>query len=653
MSSRSNTPRQKYAGFDQEQEVDNDDYYDDDGNFGGEEYPDDGDEGDGDGDGDEGEGDGDGDGDGDDNMNDDAADADATETPAAATPADTADATDNADSTLNAPSTPTADLPVKRGRGRPRGRPRGSGRGASTPRGAPAGRPRGRGRGRGRAAARNKDRAKGVGRFGNRRRDEDGTEEINFGFIPPEKPAPRILRSIGGNDYWYTEDELEIDDDVRGDQKIDIHGNLLGGRSYKMPTFTSSLRHDREKVYMLSIDAARGAGYKDSLYMFRRNLLLVKLTLEPEEKERLILENKLAANSRSRSVTIVAARNVFKLFGAKVLVNGRHVQDDYYEDKARRFCSDRRIEPGTICTVEEEGQFDDMDLIAAGLANPGPNFGTKFLSRAVGGWATDIGAALFSPATTYATKRTLLGHNITPENWMAVFAREVQTMNVEIAYLKRLRMEEAHGMLVRAEGVGVKKNKKQGKKEGEEGVSGSGSGSGSAMEGVEMSTGTASVAAPSPLAQDVGTTTPGTPASSSLNAPHTSQSQPPVSYRPRAPPPSKKKKDRLVIPVDPKYQDVMARDLGRLDLYTNTPHRSVTHQSTTAHWEKVSAGPEVEGLDRHKQYIGGSKLGTQGFSLASISWELDGSTLRSEVDRRENVSSRAVNPSVLDLDVTY
>ena len=79
MSSRSNTPRQKYAGFDQEQEVDNDDYYDDDGNFGGEEYPDDGDDGDGDGD----EGDGDGDGDGDDNMNDDAAYADATETPAA------------------------------------------------------------------------------------------------------------------------------------------------------------------------------------------------------------------------------------------------------------------------------------------------------------------------------------------------------------------------------------------------------------------------------------------------------------------------------------------------------------------------------------------------------------------------------------------
>ena len=112
------------------------------------------------------------------------------------------------------------------------------------------------------------------------------------GYIPPEQPAPRVLRTIGGGQYYYCEDELEIDEDIRGNQKIDEHGNLLGGRMYKMPTFTSSLRHDREKVYMLSIDAARGAGFKDSLYMFRRNLLLVKLTLEQEEKEKLIAEGK-------------------------------------------------------------------------------------------------------------------------------------------------------------------------------------------------------------------------------------------------------------------------------------------------------------------------------------------------------------------------
>ncbi|TIC12026.1 hypothetical protein E3Q14_01954 [Wallemia mellicola] len=608
MSQQEETPRSKYAGFDQEQDVEGDDYYDDDADFGGDEYPDEQDQGeeqeqeqeqDGD-EGDENDGEAPEGGEGDDGE-----EVPDTPAPDAATPAGDA----------NTPVAEGTEVPVKRGRGRPRGRPKGSGRGLSTPRGTPSGRPRGRGRGRGRGSSRNKDRAKGIGRMGNRRRDEDGTEEINFGYIPPDKPAPRVLRTIGGNEYWYTEDELEIDDDVRGDQKIDEHG----GRCYKMPTFTSSLRHDREKVYMLSIDAARGAGYKDSLYMFRRNLLLVKLTLEQEEKERLITEGKLAANSRSRSVTIVAARNVYKLFGAKVLVNGKHVEDDYYEDKARKYCAEKKIEPGTICQVEDEGQFEDADLAA--LTSQGPNFGTKFLSRAIGGWASDIGAALFSPATTYATKRALLSQNITPENWMDVYAREVQGTNDEINYLKRLRMEESHAILVKAENAGVRKNKpKQNalKKEDED----------VKMEGVE------------------------TPAYASI--PPTPQVDPtPSGSQTPTIETSKKKKEKHFIPIEPKFQDVATKDLGRLDPYTNTPHRSMAHQPTNAVWEKVSIGPQIEGLDPNKQYIGGSKLGTQGFSLASISWELDGMTLSSDKHMRNNVTNTPINSSILDLDITY
>ncbi|TIB36746.1 hypothetical protein E3P84_00799 [Wallemia ichthyophaga] len=650
MSSRTSTPRQKYAGFDHDQDVEGDEYYDDDGD----EYPEE-DGGDGDGDGDDGrwrDGDGDGDNDGDaDNDAENDAENDVEDGDDNAqdgqVEAETANNNPPADTANTADAPDTAETPVKRGRGRPRGRPKGSGRGLSTPRGTPSGRPRGRGRGRGRAAARNKDRAKGVGRFGNRRRDEDGTEEINFGYIAPEKPAPRILRSIGGNDYWYTEDELEIDDDVRGDQKVDMHGNLLGGRCYKMPTFTSSLRHDREKVYMLSIDAARGAGFKDSLYMFRRNLHLVKLTLEQDEKERLIGEGKLAANSRSRSVTIVAARNVYKLFGAKVLVNGKHVEDDYYEDRARRYCADRKIEPGTICTVEDEGQYDDLEL--AGLSNAGPNFGTKFLSRAVGGWAYDIGAALFSPATTYATKRALLGQNITHENWTSVYAREVRATNDEIAYLKRLRLEEAHSVLVKAEMAGMKKNKS--KVESTVGVSGTdGTATPNTPENEDARMDTSGSEGVASALQS------GSPQSYSqapLHSSHTQltptpQPKPHKVKLPRPPPPSKKKKDKYAAPIEHRFEDVRTNELGRLDIYTNTAHRTLEHQSTEATWEKVSVGPEVEGLDTHKQYIGGSKLGTQGFSLASISWELDGRTLAGGEE-----TSRPMNAGVLDLEVTY
>lgn len=45
MSQQEETPRSKYAGFDQEQDVEGDDYYDDDADFGGDDYPDEQDQG--------------------------------------------------------------------------------------------------------------------------------------------------------------------------------------------------------------------------------------------------------------------------------------------------------------------------------------------------------------------------------------------------------------------------------------------------------------------------------------------------------------------------------------------------------------------------------------------------------------------------------
>ena len=402
---------------------------------------------------------------------------------------------------------------------------------------------------------------------------------------------------------------MEIDEDIRGNQKIDEHGNLLGGRMYKMPTFTSSLRHDREKVYMLSIDAARGAGFKDSLYMFRRNLLLVKLTLEQEEKEKLIAEGKLAANSRSRSVTIVAARNVFKLFGAKVLINGRHVVDDYYEDKARKWSQERRIEPGAICHVEDEAADDEI----GGFTTPGPNFGTKFLSRAVGGWSTDIGAALFSPATTYAMKRTLLSQNIHSENWMEVYAREVQGTNEEIMYNKRARMEEAEHLLERALNAGNRSRKKLQQQQLQQQQQQQQQQNDVQMEGVER------------------------------NGEETS-AQTPV---------EKKVIENPLDNLEQRLKNKKTKDLGRLDPYTNIPHYSVAHQSSISDWDRVTIGPDIKGLDPSKPFVGGSVIGSSAWGLATVSIELDGKTLNSDVEHRRKLSNTPINSSVLDMDITY
>ena len=81
------------------------------------------------------------------------------------------------------------------------------------------------------------------------------------------------------------------------------------------------MRKNPNKQYMLSIDAARAAGYRDSLYFFRKNPLIHKIACSQTEKEKLIDLGKLSNNLRSRAITMVSARNVFKMLGAKFVLS--------------------------------------------------------------------------------------------------------------------------------------------------------------------------------------------------------------------------------------------------------------------------------------------------------------------------------------------
>jgi chromatin structure-remodeling complex protein RSC7 len=89
-------------------------------------------------------------------------------------------------------------------------------------------------------------------------------------------------------------------------------------RRFKAQTFNLPSRHPM-RMYMLAIDAARTSGFRDSLYYFRRNPLALKLNATQWEKEYLIERSKLGSHLRTRSVTLVAARTVFKLHGAKTI----------------------------------------------------------------------------------------------------------------------------------------------------------------------------------------------------------------------------------------------------------------------------------------------------------------------------------------------
>jgi hypothetical protein len=93
--------------------------------------------------------------------------------------------------------------------------------------------------------------------------------------------------------------------------------NSFAGREYKASTFVSKTKKNAGKVYMLAIDAARCAGFRDSLYFFRRNPWINKINCSQEEKDILISVGRLHTNLKSRQVTIVAAGNCFRVFGAR------------------------------------------------------------------------------------------------------------------------------------------------------------------------------------------------------------------------------------------------------------------------------------------------------------------------------------------------
>ncbi|KAJ7253043.1 chromatin remodelling complex Rsc7/Swp82 subunit-domain-containing protein [Mycena haematopus] len=352
-----------------------------------------------------------------------------------------------------------APVAVKRGRGRPRGR------GKSMP---PSGTstPRGRGRGRGRVA-----KARGVGRTiaggGGltirlpRRPDEDEDEEEpgedagTEGEAAEEKEvvAPlgggKPFRKIQGKVYVIEGDEFVTEDDPKGDEKIDQWGNLLGGRRFKASTFILPGRHP-ERRYMLAIDAARTSGFRDSLYYFRRNPLAFKQNATQPEKDYLIGQGKLGPHLRTRSVTLITARSAYKLHGSKMIIDGKWVVDDYYEEKSLEEITARGLKAG-----DPVGELPDpnaqhhsneaSNLNAAGAstaANKNDRGGGVGVGLYRAGGPTTIfgssGWGPFSDGPLNVVRKSLLSRDgVSEENWMWMAAMRTLSSGDEWARLRR------------------------------------------------------------------------------------------------------------------------------------------------------------------------------------------------------------------------
>lgn len=149
------------------------------------------------------------------------------------------------------------------------------------------------------------------------------------------QPAQKLQQTIDkeGTVVDIVNDECVLPEDPEGETKVDKLGNLKGGRDYRCRTFTVLGRGDR--LYMLSTEPARCVGFRDSYLFFTKHLRLHKIIIDDDEKRDMIEREIIPHSYKGRAIGIVTARSVFREFGARIIIGGRRIIDDYEVAKAR------------------------------------------------------------------------------------------------------------------------------------------------------------------------------------------------------------------------------------------------------------------------------------------------------------------------------
>ncbi|KAI9832876.1 MAG: hypothetical protein M1819_003906 [Sarea resinae] len=136
-----------------------------------------------------------------------------------------------------------------------------------------------------------------------------------------------------GNMMDVIDDEVALPEDPEGEEKVDKLGHFKGGREYRVRTFTILGRGDR--LYMLSTEPARCIGFRDSYLFFQKHKQLYKIIIDEQAKRDLIDREIIPHSYKGRAIGVVTARSVFREFGARIVIGGRKVIDDYQVQAAR------------------------------------------------------------------------------------------------------------------------------------------------------------------------------------------------------------------------------------------------------------------------------------------------------------------------------
>lgn len=145
--------------------------------------------------------------------------------------------------------------------------------------------------------------------------------------------ATRVAIDKEGTMMDVVNDEVDLPEDAEGEKKVDKLGNLQDGRDYRVRVFTISGRGDR--LYMLSTEPARCCGFRDSYLFFTKHMQLHKIIIDDSEKRDLIDREIIPHSYKGRAIGVVTARSVFREFGARIIIGGKKIIDDYYETAAR------------------------------------------------------------------------------------------------------------------------------------------------------------------------------------------------------------------------------------------------------------------------------------------------------------------------------
>ena len=211
-----------------------------------------------------------------------------------------------------------------------------------------------------------------------------------------------------GNPLDIVDDEVALPQDPEGESKIDKNGQLLGGRQYRVRTFPLLGHGDR--LYMLSTEPARCIGFRDSYLFFQKHKYLYKIIIEDAAKRDLISRDLIPHSYKGRAIGVVTAHSVFREFGAKIVVGGRKIIDDYYVQEAR----DRGDVEGELAVPEDR------------LPGPGETYNrNQFVAwHGASNVYHSLAPAVPANASKIVEKKRRIA--VTSANWMYEHARDAR-----------------------------------------------------------------------------------------------------------------------------------------------------------------------------------------------------------------------------------